>query len=191
LDRATLAAYVAWNFDLYWALDSADRALVLTLPLSAFGGGRGAWGMVRAELYWLSRDTGNSRHYADTARVGFDAYLRAIPRDVASHMARGLMLAYVGRREAALQEAERGRRLAQAEGDQYLDIPFTQHMLARIYAVIGDKTHAIEHLDSLLAKSYYISPAWMRIDPTWNTLHDDPRFERLIAQPVADAAPTR
>jgi hypothetical protein len=100
------------------------------------------------------------------------------------------MLAYVGRREAALQEAERGRRLAQAEGNEYFDIPFTQHMLARIYAVTGDKTHAIEHLDSLLAKTYYISSAWMRIDPTWNTLHDDPRFERLIAQPAADARPT-
>jgi hypothetical protein len=26
---------------------------------------------------------------------------------------------------------------------------------------------------------YYVSPAWLRIDPTWKSLLGDPRFEKL------------
>ena len=32
LDRSALDAYMANYFDMYWALDSADRAVVLALP---------------------------------------------------------------------------------------------------------------------------------------------------------------
>ncbi len=28
---------------------------------------------------------------------------------------------------------------------------------------------------------YYLSPAWLRIDPTWARLKDNARFKRLVA----------
>jgi|GEM_PF-3606209 hypothetical protein len=36
--------------------------------------------------------------------------------------------------------------------------------------------------DSLVAQTYFISPAWARIGPTRSAPHGDPRFERLVAQ---------
>jgi eukaryotic-like serine/threonine-protein kinase len=184
LDRATLAAYVATYLDLYWALDSADRALVLTLPPAAFDDDRGSWGIVRAQLYWLAADTGHARRFADSARVAFEAQLRATPDDYQRHLFRGLALAYLGQRAAAVREGERGLALAQAAGDVSIKILYTRHVLARIYVAVGDHPHALDQLDALLAKPYFVSPAWLTIDPTWTPLHGNPRFERLVAQPA-------
>jgi hypothetical protein len=39
----------------------------------------------------------------------------------------------------------------------------------------GSRWHALDQLDSLPAKPYFISPAWLRIDPTWAPLRGDPR----------------
>jgi hypothetical protein len=182
---------MATYYDLYWALDSADRALVLTLPPSAFDDDRGVWGMVRAELYWLAGDTVRARRYADSSRVAYEAQLKATPDDFQRHQFLGLVLAYLGQRAAAVREGERGLALAQATGNQYLNIPYARHVLARLYVALGDHPHALDQIDALLAKPYFISPAWLRIDPTWAPLKSDPRFERLIAHsPTGTAPPT-
>jgi len=181
LDRAALAAYVATYEDLYWVLDSADRALVLTLPPSSFDDDRSAWGLARAEIYWLEGDTARARVYADSARLAFEAQLRSAPNDYQRHLLRGLALAYLGQRGQAVLEGERALSLAQGTGDGYMNIPYARHVLARIYVAVGDHPHALDQLDSLLAKPYFISPAWLRIDPNWAPLKGDPSFERLIA----------
>jgi len=191
LDRATLAAFVATYLDLYWALDSADRALALTLPPSAFDDDRGVWGAVRAQLYWLAADTVHARRYADSARVAIEAHLQATPDDFQQHLFRGLMLAYLRQRAAAVREGESGLALAQATGNGYINIPYARHVLARIYVAVGDHPHALDQLDALLAKPYVISPAWLKIDPTWAPLKGDQRFERLIAQPAPRPTPPK
>jgi eukaryotic-like serine/threonine-protein kinase len=189
LDRAALAAFMANYGDVYWALDSADRALALTLPPSAFDDDRGTWGIVRADLYWLAGDREHARVYADSARVAFETQLRATPDDFLRHQFRGLALAYLGQRAAAVHEGERGLALAQATGDEYLKVPYARRMLARISVAAGDHGKALDQLEVLLARPYFISPAWLTIDPTWAPLKGDPRFERLLAQPATGARP--
>jgi hypothetical protein len=39
---------------------------------------------------------------------------------------------------------------------------------------------ALDILERLLKVPYYVSPAFLRIDPEWKPLHDDPRFQRLV-----------
>jgi tetratricopeptide (TPR) repeat protein len=151
---------------------------------------RGTWGIVRAELYWLAGDPVPARRYADSARVAYETQLRATPNDNQRQLFRGLALAYLGQRAAAVRVGERGLALAQATGDGYVNIPYARYLLARIYVAAGDHPHALDQLDSLLAKPYIISPAWLRIDPNWAPLRGDPRFERLIAQSAAGARPT-
>jgi hypothetical protein len=33
----------------------------------------------------------------------------------------------------------------------------------------------------LLKVPYFLSPGWLRIDPTFNSIRNNPRFQRLIA----------
>ncbi|MFI5250418.1 MAG: tetratricopeptide repeat protein, partial [Gemmatimonadales bacterium] len=184
LDRAALAVFYITNWHLQWLLDSADRAIVLALPPAAFDDDRGSWGLSRAKLYALAGDTKHSRLYADSARIAYEAQLRAMPDDVRRNLYHALALAYLGQRAAAAREGEHALALAQATGDQYVRIPYARHLLAWIYVTIGDHPHALEQLGALLAKPYFISPAWLRIDPTWAPLKGDPGFQRLISQPA-------
>ena len=38
---------------------------------------------------------------------------------------------------------------------------------------------AIDLLEKNLQRTYFVTPAWLRIDPTWAPLHGNPRFEKL------------
>jgi TolB-like protein/tRNA A-37 threonylcarbamoyl transferase component Bud32/tetratricopeptide (TPR) repeat protein len=184
LDRAALTAYVANYFDLYWALDSADCALLLTLPPSEFDGDRGSWAIVRAQVYWMTGDTVPARRWADSAKTEFESQLRATPNDFQRHLFHALSLAYLGAHAAAVREGEHACALAQATGDLATTIPYCRHVMARLYVAIGDHPHALAQLDTLLANPYMISPAWLTIDPAWAPLKGDPHFARLIAQPA-------
>jgi hypothetical protein len=58
---------------------------------------------------------------------------------------------------------------------------YYQHIMARIYLMTGEPEKALDMLEPLLKMPYFLSPGWLRIDPTWVSLNGNPRFERLIA----------
>jgi hypothetical protein len=59
--------------------------------------------------------------------------------------------------------------------------PYMQHQLARIYMISGERGKALDLLEPLLRMPYYLSPAWLRIDPTFAPLRGEARFERLAS----------
>jgi eukaryotic-like serine/threonine-protein kinase len=184
LDRGALDAYMANYYDLYWALDSADRALTLTLPPSAYDDDRGTWALVRAEVNWMTGEKVRARQWADSATREFESQLRASPNDFQRHALHALALALQGAHAAAVREGEHACELAKATGDHDANIPYCRHVLARIYVAVGDHPHALAQLDTLLAIPYVVSPKWLAIDPAWGPLKGDPHFESLIAQPA-------
>jgi eukaryotic-like serine/threonine-protein kinase len=180
VDQSALAAYFAEYWDLYWVLDSAQRARLLTLQLDAFDGDRAVWAIVLTQVYALHGDRARTRVYADTARAAFEAQLASTPNDYQRREFLGLALAYLGRSTDAVREAERGAALMPITKDARQG-PYAQYLLARVYLTVGQPEKALDILERLLDVPFYVSPGWLRIDPTWAALHGNPRFERLIA----------
>ena len=102
------------------------------------------------------------------------------PDDANRRVGLGLALAYLGRKEEAIREGERGVELAPVSKDAY-NGPYFQHQLARIYMLVGEHEKAIDQLEPLLKIPYYLSPAWLKIDPNFDPLRKNPRFQKLVA----------
>jgi serine/threonine protein kinase/tetratricopeptide (TPR) repeat protein len=179
-DPTVLDAYLAKYYDLGWALDSAGQRVLDVLTAAALDGNRAEWGLVRAESYWQRGDLTRARAYADSARVAYEAQLEETPEDDQLHALRGLTLAYLGRKAEAIQEGERAVALRPIAQDAF-NGPYDQHQLVRIYIAVGEPEKALDMLEPLLKIPYYLTPAWLRIDPNFAPLRQNPRFQRLVA----------
>jgi TolB-like protein len=179
LDLPGFVAYVATFWDLYWALDPEQRALLKRLRPSAFDGDVGTWAIVLAQVYGLEGDRRRAAAYGDSAASAFEQQLKATPEDAQRNVFLGLALAYAGRKDDAIRAALRGVSLAPMSSDG-LNAPYFQHQLARIYILAGEPDKAMDQLEPLLKIPYYLSPAWLRIDPTFDPLRNNPRFRKLV-----------
>ncbi len=180
VDPKALVAYMATYNNLTWVLDEEQQTLLLRLPPAAFGDDRLAWGMSLAQTASLRGDAGKVRQYAEAARAAAKAQLRDAPEDATRHVLLGLALAFLGHKEDAVKEGERGVALVPVAKDAY-DGPYYQHQLARIYIRVGEPEKALDHLEPLLKIPYVLSPGWLKIDPNFDPLRKNPRFQKLVA----------
>jgi tetratricopeptide (TPR) repeat protein len=179
VDPTSLVAFVANYTDLMWVLDEAQQHLLLRLTPSAWDGNRGVWGIVLTQTYALRGDHAKARVYADSARLGYQQSIEATSQDAQWHVFLGLAQAYLGHKAAAIKEGLRGVALLPIERDAFIG-PYVQHQLARIYLLVGEPEKALDQLEPLLKIPYYLSPGWLKIDPTFASLRGNPRFERLV-----------
>jgi TolB-like protein/Flp pilus assembly protein TadD len=179
MDPTNLVTAMAQFWDLFWVLDEAQQRLLLLLPPSAFGESREGWGLALAGTYALRGDLAHSRAYADSARIALEEKLAA-QEDAQLHVLLGTALAYLGRREEAVREGRRAVAMLPLSKDAFSGA-YVQHQLARIYILVGQPDQALEQLEPLLRAPYFLSPGWLRIDPTFDPLRKHPRFQRLLA----------
>ena len=99
----------------------------------------------------------------------------------------GAVNAYLGEKETALRQAENAVALLPASQDAVIG-PALEEDLARVEAEVGENDRAIARLQKLLKTPYSsvshtgpITPALLRLHPSWDPLRGDPRFEKLIA----------
>jgi TolB-like protein/Flp pilus assembly protein TadD len=181
VDTTALVAFVAYVGDFGWALDQPQRELLIRLTPREFDDDRGVWGLCLAQAYALRGDAENVRRYADEARRAFEEQLRDAPEDAQRHACLGLALAYLGRKEDAIREGSRGATLEPVSKNA-LNGPYFEHQLVRIYTLVGEPEKAIDRLEPLLKIPYLLTPALLRIDPNFDPLRGNTRFQKLLAQ---------
>jgi serine/threonine protein kinase/TolB-like protein/Flp pilus assembly protein TadD len=180
VEPTSLVAHMANAQDLGWVLDEPQRELLLRLTPGAFDDDRGQWAICLAQSQALKGDSAALRVYAEEARKSFEEQLRADPKDAQRHVFLGLALAFLGRKEEAIREGRLAVDLSplaqNATHGAYL-----QHQLVKIYMLVGEPEKALDELEPLLRIPYDLSPRWLAIDPNFDPLRTNPRFQKLVA----------
>jgi serine/threonine-protein kinase len=99
----------------------------------------------------------------------------------------GMVDAALDRKEEALREGRRAVELFPLTKDAVTGAEILRN-LAITYAWAGEKDLALKELEQAVRVPGPISYGQLRLHPWWDPLHDDPRFDKLVAEsqkPVA------
>jgi TolB-like protein len=117
----------------------------------------------------------------DSALVLLDSVLRERPDAWPVHAAHGLALAGLDRRAEALREVEWLRQSEVYRKDAYIRQGLAQTCV-EILARVGDADAALGEIQRLLAEPVGLSVQSLRLDPRWDPIRNDPRFQALLRQ---------
>ncbi len=130
-------------------------------------------------LYLYLDDKVNAHSAFERARIIAERLVRESPDDAARHGQLGLILAGLGQKDAAIAEGKRAVELLPESQDAF-DGPDVTAVLAQIYAWTGEHDQAFGLLDHLLVVPNGITIPGLKLDPIWDPLRKDPRFEALV-----------
>ncbi|HEX4440062.1 MAG TPA: protein kinase [Thermoanaerobaculia bacterium] len=175
---AETAAYFAGGQE--WLLDPESFALLRRLTTAAFDGDEGNWAVAQAWASWRSGEAAATRSYAEKAIPALEARVRSEPKVANSHAVLSQMLAMAGRKADAIREGLLATELEPVAKSPFNGMELVQS-LAQTYMLAGDADQAIATLERILKSPFYLTPAWLKVDPTWDSLRSNPKFQKLVA----------
>ena len=136
--------------------------------------------------YYCIGSARKSLHDDSGARVAFlkaksiaEEKLKRSSDSEDAHLDLAKVLAQLGEKELALQEAQRATELVPESRDAFSG-PEIASGVAEVYAILGDKDRAIEILNELLTRPSGVTAQGLKVNPIWDPLRSDPRFQALI-----------
>jgi TolB-like protein/class 3 adenylate cyclase/Flp pilus assembly protein TadD len=113
-------------------------------------------------------------------RAETEKLVRAQPGNAKPLSMLALIDAELGDKEKAIREGRNACDMLPVSKDAVGGPPLITN-LARVYALTGEKNLALEQLDTVSKLPYGPSYGALRLDPEWDPLRGDPRFEKIVA----------
>jgi TolB-like protein/class 3 adenylate cyclase/Tfp pilus assembly protein PilF len=171
---------------------AADRALAALGEGTLRGRSIGAIEFSRAYAHGLATrmkgDIAGAQAAFSAARQQQEKIVRAEPNDGSQLCFLGLIDAGLDRKEEALREGRRAVELLPVTKDG-LNGADILYFYAVICACSGEHDLAIEQLETLAKIPAGVSYGDIRLDPFWDPLRGDPRFEKIVASLASKPRP--
>jgi serine/threonine-protein kinase len=163
------------------ARDEEIRTRLQGLPLDAFNADTANYFALKSELHRLGGDPRLARVYADSARLAWELKVRQRPSEGPFHSGLAMAYAGLGRKNDAVRESRTAIELLPVSKDAWLGSEMVLAQ-ARVLTLVGDQDAAVDRLKDLLSVPSRLSPALLRVDPTWDPLRGNPRFRQLVGE---------
>lgn len=159
---------------------AAERALA---GMEETGGLEGAFAFPRA---WYAGLIARAKGDAAGAHAAFTAARAEVARVLTGQSefpqplsVLAMIDAALGNKEQAVAEGRRASELLPVTQDAITGARILEH-LAITYAWCGDNDHALEKLSNLTSIPSDVNYGTLRLDPVWDSLRSDPRFEKIV-----------
>ena len=138
--------------------------------------------------YVAQGDNASAQKAFKEARPAFEAAVKEAPESAERHASLGWLYALMGRKNDAIAEGQRAVEL-KPESKDAVDGSLMSGYLALIYAQVGENGLAISLIERLLhtpgavdCVDYSITINDLKHRLEWDSIRNDPRFQKLIAK---------
>jgi serine/threonine-protein kinase len=135
--------------------------------------------MMEGNAYLGMKDEAKAKAAYEKALPELENQVREVPDDPSRHALLGGALAILGRKDEAVREGKRAIELRPESKDAF-DGPMFTIALAQIYTWTGDKDQALQLIEKSLTTPNGLTTPVLKLDPVWDPIRDDPRFQALI-----------
>jgi len=156
-----------------------DRLSLLSSDVLNYHGFFMPKALLYARIYGLMNQPELEQEHYDSARKLLEAKVQEWSEDARVHSSLGLAYAGLGRKEEAIREGKLAVELLPVNMDA-LRGPYLVGYLAHIYVMVGEYDAAISQLEFLLSIPSEISIPLLKLDPAWDPLRDNPRFQKML-----------
>jgi TolB-like protein/class 3 adenylate cyclase/Flp pilus assembly protein TadD len=125
-------------------------------------------------------DAAKAKAAFSVARTELEKTLEEQPDFPAALSFLGIVDAGLGRKDEAIREGRRACELLPISKDS-IDGPILTVNLAQIYVWTGEKNLAITELEAVTRVPSQLSYGLLKLNPVWDPLRGDPRFEKILA----------
>ncbi|HOI44553.1 MAG TPA: protein kinase [Candidatus Aminicenantes bacterium] len=137
--------------------------------------------LLTASVDWAVKDWPSMKTHASRALAVIEKALQERHEDHRVVAAHALALAFLGHGKEAVERAKQAVEMYPLSRDPVEGPAFLLNQ-AFVETIVGDLESAIGRLEQLLAvpAGAYLTVSVLRIDPSWDPLRGNPRFERLV-----------